>query len=35
MITKSIEGTEVMETIHGVDARNLYNSSDSGPGLVL
>jgi len=28
MITKSIETTEVMETIHGVDARGLYNSSE-------
>ena len=28
MITKSIETTEVMETIHGVDARNLYNSPE-------
>jgi quercetin dioxygenase-like cupin family protein len=31
MITRSIETTEVMETIHDVDARNLYNS----PELVV
>jgi len=28
MITKSIEATPIMETIHGVDARGLYNSSE-------
>ena len=28
MITKSIEATAVMETIHGVDARGLYNSPE-------
>ena len=28
MITKSIEATEIMETIHGVDARGLYNSPE-------
>ena len=28
MITKSIEATPVMETIHGVDARGLYNSPE-------
>ena len=28
MITQSIETTEVMETIHGVDARSLYNSPE-------
>jgi len=28
MITKSIDTTEVMQTIHGVDARGLYNSPE-------
>ena len=28
MITRSIEATGILETIHNVDARNLYNSSE-------
>jgi mannose-6-phosphate isomerase-like protein (cupin superfamily) len=28
MITKSIEATAIMETIHGVDARGMYNSPE-------
>jgi len=28
MITRPIESTEIMETIHGVDARSLYNSPE-------
>ena len=28
MITRSIEATQIMETIHGVDARGLYNSPE-------
>ena len=31
MITRSIEATAIMETIHGVDARGLYNT----PELVV
>ncbi len=29
MITRRLEDTEIMETAHGVDARNLYNTDDA------